>query len=107
MPATAEIVIADQPFDPKLDPAQVGNGIVALGRVAHETVVTAQSERRAAHPFAHGGTRPLGAFMLFDSYHCSRYNQNTGRLTEAMFEAVFARATALRDLTESERHSEV
>jgi uracil-DNA glycosylase len=71
--------------------------IVALGRVAHETVVSAQAERRAAHPFAHGGTRPLGAFMLFDSYHCSRYNTNTGVLTPQMFRDVFAKVRAHLD----------
>jgi uracil-DNA glycosylase len=67
------------------------SAIVALGRVAHETVVSAQAERRAAHPFAHGAARPLGAFMLFDSYHCSRYNTNTGVLTPQMFRDVFAK----------------
>jgi uracil-DNA glycosylase family 4 len=64
--------------------------IVALGRIAHETVVRARSARRADHPFAHGSARAIDAFTLFDSYHCSRYNTNTGVLTAQMFRDVFA-----------------
>jgi uracil-DNA glycosylase len=64
--------------------------IVALGRVAHETVVSARSARRSDHPFGHGGARAMGDLTLFDSYHCSRYNTNTGVLTADMFRAVFA-----------------
>jgi uracil-DNA glycosylase family 4 len=61
--------------------------IVALGRVAHETVLRTLGVRVAAHPFAHGAGHDLGADApkLFDSYHCSRYNTNTGVLTPAMF----------------------
>jgi len=64
--------------------------IVALGRVAHETIVRARSARRTDHPFAHGGVRAMGGITLFDSYHCSRYNTNTGVLTPQMFRDVFA-----------------
>jgi uracil-DNA glycosylase len=64
--------------------------IVALGRIAHETVVAARSARRRDHPFSHGGARAMGEFTLFDSYHCSRYNTNTGVLTPQMFHDVFA-----------------
>jgi len=63
--------------------------ILALGRVAHETVLTTLGARRASFPFAHNATHRLDGPTLFDSYHCSRYNTNTGRLTEAMFEEVF------------------
>jgi uracil-DNA glycosylase len=65
--------------------------IVALGRVAHETVVKALDGKRAASPFAHGATAALGPITLFSSYHCSRYNTNTGVLTPKMFHAVFAK----------------
>ncbi len=69
--------------------------IVALGRVAHESVLRAVDGRLAAAPFGHGREHALmaraGRVMLFDSYHCSRYNTNTGVLTPAMFQAVFAR----------------
>ncbi|MFO1148970.1 MAG: uracil-DNA glycosylase [Alsobacter sp.] len=64
--------------------------IVALGRIAHDSVLRALGARLAAHPFAHGAVHEVGALALFDSYHCSRYNTNTGRLTAAMFEDVFA-----------------
>jgi len=68
--------------------------IVALGRVAHDTVVVASGERRSAMTFGHGCGHPLGTLTLFDSYHCSRYNTNTGVLTEEMFHDVFAKVRA-------------
>jgi len=71
--------------------------IVALGRVAHETLVTARSARRRDHPFTHGGARAMGDIRLFDSYHCSRYNTNTGVLTPQMFRDVFAQVRAHLD----------
>jgi len=67
--------------------------IVALGRVAHDSVVRAFGLKLAALPFAHGREHLLSpSISLFDSYHCSRYNTNTAVLTPAMFEDVFARA---------------
>jgi uracil-DNA glycosylase family 4 len=62
---------------------------VALGRIAHDSVLATLAARRAAHPFGHGRTHAIGALTLFDSYHCSRYNTNTGVLTPEMFRAVF------------------
>ncbi len=69
--------------------------IAALGRVAHESVVRAFAGRLAAVPFGHGRNHELaretaGSVTLFDSFHCSRYNTNTGLLTETMFDKVFA-----------------
>jgi uracil-DNA glycosylase family 4 len=64
--------------------------VLCLGRIAHETLMRAFGRRLAAHPFAHGARHELGGLAVYDSYHCSRYNTNTGRLTPAMFEAVFA-----------------
>jgi uracil-DNA glycosylase family 4 len=65
--------------------------IVALGRIAHESVVASYGLKARDLPFAHGARRPLGdGVAMFDSFHCSRLNTNTGRLTPAMFEAVFA-----------------
>lgn len=70
--------------------------ILALGRIAHDAVLDALGLRRAAHPFAHGAEHDLGApGRLVDSYHCSRYNTQTRRLTPDMFHAVMARAAAL------------
>jgi uracil-DNA glycosylase len=65
--------------------------IVALGRVAHDNTLAAFGCRKALFPFAHGAQHALpGGTALFDSFHCSRYNTNTGRLTTEMFHAVFA-----------------
>ncbi len=71
--------------------------IVALGRIAHETLVRARSARRSDHPFAHGGMHRMGAIMLFDSYHCSRYNTSTGVLTPQKFRDVFAQVRKFLD----------
>jgi uracil-DNA glycosylase len=64
--------------------------ILALGRVAHETYIVASGGRRSQFSFGHGRAHTVGALTLFDSYHCSRYNTNTGVLTEQMFRDVFA-----------------
>jgi uracil-DNA glycosylase family 4 len=66
------------------------SAVLALGRVAHETVVATLGARRSSLPFAHGSARPLGDVRFFDSYHCSRYNTNTGVLTTEMFRDVVA-----------------
>jgi len=68
--------------------------IVALGRIAHESTLKALGLRSAAAPFAHGAIHPAGAIRLYDSYHCSRYNTNTGVLTSKMFRGVFAKVRA-------------
>jgi uracil-DNA glycosylase family 4 len=73
--------------------------ILALGRIAHDAVLMATGAARAEHPFGHGREHALpGSRVLIDSYHCSRYNTQTRRLTPAMFEAVVARAAALAGL---------
>ena len=65
--------------------------ILALGAIAHNAVLAAKGLRRARYPFAHGAIHELpDGMVLADSYHCSRLNTNTGRLTSAMFEAVVA-----------------
>jgi uracil-DNA glycosylase len=63
--------------------------ILALGKIAHDSVITALGEKPAHHRFAHGARHAIGRLALIDSYHCSRYNTNTGRLTTAMFRSVF------------------
>jgi uracil-DNA glycosylase family 4 len=68
--------------------------IVALGRVAHDTLLKTLGLRAAAAPFTHGAIHQAGPLKLYDSYHCSRYNTNTGVLTEEMFHSVFARVKA-------------
>ena len=65
--------------------------ILALGRIAHDSVAVALGGKRSATPFGHGAAHAVRPNLtLFDSYHCSRYNTNTGVLTEAMFREVFA-----------------
>jgi uracil-DNA glycosylase family 4 len=64
--------------------------VLALGRIAHESTVVALGGQRSQAPFRHGGKTAIGEVVLFDSYHCSRYNTNTGVLTAKMFEDVFA-----------------
>jgi uracil-DNA glycosylase len=64
--------------------------IVTLGRIAHDTAAAALDVRRSEVPFAHGASHAIGGVRLFDSYHCSRYNTNTGVLTTEMFHNVFA-----------------
>ena len=64
--------------------------LVLLGRIAHDSAVTALGRPPAALPFAHGALHAANGLMLFDSYHCSRLNTSTGVLTAAMFRKVFA-----------------
>ncbi len=72
--------------------------IFALGQVAHVNILSALDLRRAAYRFGHAAVHHLpGGQTLIDSYHCSRYNTNTGRLTQAMFHDAFARAKAAVD----------
>ena len=64
--------------------------ILALGRIAHDSLLTTFGKRKVLHKFAHGALHIFDDQpALIDSYHCSRYNTNTGRLTEEMFFEVF------------------
>jgi len=66
--------------------------VLCLGRIAHDSAVKTLGLRAREAPFAHGAVHALAmGLKLYDSYHCSRYNTNTGVLTVQMFEAVFAR----------------
>jgi uracil-DNA glycosylase len=76
--------------------------LLAIGRVAHEGILDALELKRSAFPFTHSAKHDLpSGLVLFDSYHCSRQNTNTGRLTTPMFEAVVQHAAA--SLHESRR----
>ncbi len=75
-----------------------GAVILALGTVAHQAVLRALRLQQRAHPFAHGREHALpDGRWLVDSYHCSRYNTQTGRLTKAMFHTVFTAICARLD----------
>jgi uracil-DNA glycosylase family 4 len=98
-PTPAEIATCRRFLDAELPLLPRLRVMVALGRIAHEAALRALGLKPGAYPFGHGtrhvlpvdgpSGRPL---VLFDSYHCSRYNTNTGRLTAPMFEAVFRAA---------------
>jgi len=62
--------------------------ILALGRIAHEAVLRTLGEPLRSAPFAHGARHEVGGYALFDSFHCSRYNTQTRRLTPEMFRDV-------------------
>jgi uracil-DNA glycosylase len=96
-PTTGEIANC-RPFL-KQDLADMPNlaALVALGRIAHDSIIVALGGRPAATPFGHGQTHQVGEVTIFDSYHCSRQNTNTGRLTPKMFRAVFAGVRARLD----------
>ncbi len=66
--------------------------VVCLGRIAHDSVVRTLGGKLSRMPFGHGSVHSANnSLSIFDSYHCSRYNTNTGVLTEAMFSQVFSR----------------
>jgi uracil-DNA glycosylase family 4 len=71
--------------------------IVVLGRIAHDSTVTALGAKRSAMPFGHGRRADVDSIALFSSYHCSRYNTNTGVLTPKMFQDVFKAVRAHLD----------
>jgi len=71
--------------------------IVTLGRISHESTVAALNQRRSAAPFTHGAAHDIGKLRIFVSYHCSRYNTNTGVLTPEMFRGVFGAARTYLD----------
>lgn len=71
--------------------------VVTLGRIAHESTVRALGGRPADAPFAHGARHRIAGLAVTASYHCSRYNTNTRRLTPEMFRAVFAAERAALD----------
>ncbi|HEY5107019.1 MAG TPA: uracil-DNA glycosylase [Caulobacteraceae bacterium] len=71
--------------------------IVTLGDIARRNVMRALGRPASAAAGGHGAECEVGAYRLINSYHCSRLNTNTGRLTATMFEAVFARARQVLD----------
>jgi uracil-DNA glycosylase family 4 len=96
-PVGAEINTCNVFLERELQALPPGSLVMALGGIAHRAIVKAMGLRQADYKFGHAASHDLGHFRVLDSYHCSRYNTNTGRLTEAMFDAVFAQARALLD----------
>jgi uracil-DNA glycosylase family 4 len=101
-PVGAEINTCNVYLSGELELLPTPRVVLALGGIAHRAVIRALGLRQAEYKFAHAAEHRVdGRLLLLDSFHCSRYNTNTGRLTTAMFEAVFARAKELilRDTT--------
>jgi uracil-DNA glycosylase family 4 len=98
-PLPAEIKTCNQYLAAELDELTSVKSILALGTVAHDAVLVALGLKRSAAKFGHGNEYELpGGRQLVDSYHCSRYNTQTRRLTAEMFRAVLKRATVLAQL---------
>lgn len=90
-PTPAEVATCRQFFSATVAAMPNLQAILALGKIAHDSTLALFGMKASAHKFAHGARHALGAgVVLFDSYHCSRLNTNTGRLTESMFAAVVA-----------------
>ncbi len=94
-PTGEEIRTCRQFLTATMDHYGKAGAVLALGRIAHESILRALSIRLKDAPFSHGAVHELGSGRkLYDSYHCSRYNTNTRRLTTDMFESVFERINA-------------
>jgi uracil-DNA glycosylase len=90
-PEPKEIATCRPFFEKRLASLSNLRVILALGRIAHDQILTTLTLRKASYSFAHGRRHELpGGSTLYDSFHCSRYNTNTGRLTPEMFRSVFA-----------------
>ncbi|MDA0220924.1 MAG: uracil-DNA glycosylase [Proteobacteria bacterium] len=103
-PTTAEIRTCNGFLAEEIAALPRLGAILALGGIAHGAVLTALGQRKSAFAFGHGALHALpGGLLLADSYHCSRLNTNTGRLTEAMFLAVLEELRAALGLSARSR----
>jgi uracil-DNA glycosylase family 4 len=96
-PVGAEINTCNTFLANELKTMPKGSVVLALGGIAHRAVIKARGYRQAEFKFGHAALHDLGDLLLLDSYHCSRYNTNTRRLTTEMFASVFSKAKALLD----------
>lgn len=88
-PIGAEIASCRRFLATTISDMQRLTAVLALGRIAHDTTLAALGGRRSSMTFGHGRMHAFDKVTLFDSYHCSRYNTNTGVLTPQMFRDVF------------------
>ncbi|HSE74306.1 MAG TPA: uracil-DNA glycosylase [Dongiaceae bacterium] len=94
-PTPEEIRICNRFLSDELSSLPNLKAVLALGSIAHDAVLVGLGQRKSSARFAHGARHALPrGLVLFDSYHCSRYNTNTGRLTAEMFQDVVGRAAA-------------
>jgi uracil-DNA glycosylase family 4 len=97
-PTTQEIKTCGRFLERRINALPELQAILALGRIAHDATLVALGHRKTAFAFGHGATHSVsGRLRLFDSYHCSRYNTNTRRLTPEMFKSVFSSIKAHLD----------
>jgi len=97
-PTTAEIKTCNQFFFEEINSLPDTAVLLALGKIAHDAVLRSLDIKLSAFKFAHGAQHPLpDGRLLIDSYHCSRYNTQTRRLTEPMFRAVFQEIRQILD----------
>lgn len=94
-PVGAEVNECNTYLQAELRGMPAGSVLLALGGIAHRAIIRALGLRQADFRFGHAAEHEVGDMILLDSYHCSRYNTNTGRLTEDMFSRVFSRARTL------------
>jgi len=95
-PTTAEVKQCGMFLAAELEALKKGSVVIALGSIAHAAVLRALGIKLAEHKFGHADEHQISdGLVMIDSYHCSRYNTQTRRLTEPMFQAVFARAKTL------------
>jgi uracil-DNA glycosylase family 4 len=95
-PTTEEVRVCNRYLKTELEGLPKNAVVLALGGIAHKAVVQVFKLKQVDYPFGHAAEHILpGGLRLLDSYHCSRYNTQTGRLTDAMFRKVIARAKTL------------
>ncbi len=98
-PTAKEITECNHYLQSEFNTLREGVVILALGRIAHNATLKALGLKQKDFPFGHGGLHPLSSGRwLLDSYHCSRYNTQTGRLTPEMFDDIFYKAVELLNI---------
>ena len=96
-PVGAEINTCNAFLANELQTLPKNSVVMALGGIAHRSIIKALGMRQAQFKFGHAAVHDFEFFRLIDSYHCSRYNTNTRRLTEEMFDDIFRKAREMLD----------
>jgi uracil-DNA glycosylase len=91
-PETSEIAACAPFLKARIKALPALTTLICLGKISHDATIRTLGGKLSAYPFSHGGRHQIAGFTVLDSYHCSRYNTNTGRLTTRMFEDIFEAA---------------
>jgi uracil-DNA glycosylase len=91
-PETSEIAACAPFLKARIKALPALTTLICLGKISHDATIRTLGGKLSAYPFSHGGRHQIDGFTVLDSYHCSRYNTNTGRLTTRMFEDIFEAA---------------